>query len=513
MADGDKQKVVWDDESKKPGASTATATPNQKVQWDQPAASAAPAPTDPLAALRNLDVAQGTDVPTGSDWLHHPFRSIGKSIDIASQSYAAPSKPDETVLQGVGKSLGRTATAIPSMVAHPYDALVGGNLELKRRADEEAAQGKTASSMLHSVAAGIPLVGPAAINIGERIGGTEDDPHLNSIDAIKAHRGDIAGGLTDLGTAVALGKSPAGKGAGEIAERVTSSGPSVGEAASAARRAVNNPVETASNVIDIGKVAAKGAIGDVPGVRGAVKAVRAARAAREAAPHVPSEPIMNPNEPAPASTPNVAAKPTPENVTMSKPDISGLSKEDQEFSKVFPDYPQVREQALWETGNEQGVKPGTPEHAQVTEGWNKPSIAEPERPFGQKQDIADNPLARSTPDNPAWRTKENTSAMEKAQDRQFVHVSGEAINDAIDSDESKTVNEKRDIKTAFKKMGSADIDRAYTKLMGKGSDFSEGAGRNQRQAHFKELLDAGHSPDEILEAGRKQEPPKPAGKR
>jgi hypothetical protein len=262
---GDPQQVVWDDEQK---AAPAAAPSSAKVQWDD-AGQAKPATAAPRVSASPSSIAP----PSGTDWLMHPFKSAGQSIDIASQYYGAKGDKDESIAKGVGKSLGRTATMIPSIAAHPYDALVGGNLELKKRADEEAAQGRTSESMLHSIAAGVPLFGPMAVGVGERLGGTRTEAPTKS---------DIAGGLTDLATAALMSRTPAGKGVKSIAEDVTGAGPSVGEAVSGVREAINNPKQTYQNAAAVAKPAIAGAVEDIPVVRGAVKAVRAAKAAKAA---------------------------------------------------------------------------------------------------------------------------------------------------------------------------------------------------------------------------------------
>jgi hypothetical protein len=261
----DPQQIVWDDEKDK--AAPAAPSSANGIKWDDQKTGATPA----QPATQRVDNAPR--VPSGTDWLMHPFNSARQSVDIASQYYGAKGDKDESIAKGVGKSLGRTATMIPSAINHPYDALVGGNIELMNRSREEAAQGKTPESMLHSVAAGVPLFGPMAVSIGERLGGTREAAPTKS---------DIAGGLTDLGTAIYLSRSPAGKAAGEVADNVTGSGPSVGETVRGVRKFVNSPKETLNAAADVGKAAAVGAVEDTPVIGGAIKAVRAAKKAQVA---------------------------------------------------------------------------------------------------------------------------------------------------------------------------------------------------------------------------------------
>jgi len=276
---GNPQQVVWDDEQK-----AAPAAAPSSVQWDdagqaKPAAVAAPRVAAPSAPA---SIAP----PSGMDWLMHPFKSAGQSIDIASQYYGAKGDKDESIAKGVGKSLGRTATMIPNIVAHPYDSLVGGNIELMNRSREEAAQGKTPESMLHSVAAGVPLFGPMAVSIGERIGGTREAAPTKS---------DIAGGLTDAATLALLPKVSEmvkeGAAPGGVLRRgVTSPMTPVGEGAPAFPT-VRGVVDAAANTtpgrqaIAAGKYvipAVKGFASDIPGVKGAVQAVKNVKAAKAA---------------------------------------------------------------------------------------------------------------------------------------------------------------------------------------------------------------------------------------
>lgn len=188
----DPQSVVWDDEQK---AAPAAAPSSANVQWDdnKPASAATPAQgsADVPQSIWNLRRMGQTALQT----ITHPIRAL----DTASQYYGSSGADtkDESIGHGVVKSLGRTATMIPSLIAHPYDALAGGNIALKDRADKEASEGRTAESMLHSVAAGVPLFGPMAVSIGERLGGTPTQAPTKS---------DIAGGITDIATLAALPK-------------------------------------------------------------------------------------------------------------------------------------------------------------------------------------------------------------------------------------------------------------------------------------------------------------------
>ena len=278
---GDPQQVVWDDESK---AAPAAAPSSAKVQWDD--AGKTPAATPVAATTQRVAAPASIAPPSGADWLMHPFKSAGQSIDIASQYYGAKGDKDESIAKGVGKSLGRTATMIPAAVAHPYDALVGGNLELKKRADEEAAQGRTAESMLHSVAAGVPIFGPMAVGLGERVGGTRTEAPTKS---------DIAGGITDIATLLAAPKigEAVKEGAapgGVLRRSVTSPTTPVGEGAPALPT-VKGVVDAAANTTPGRQAAAavkyvgpviKGFASDLPGVKGAVKAVENVKAAKAA---------------------------------------------------------------------------------------------------------------------------------------------------------------------------------------------------------------------------------------
>lgn len=209
---GDPQNVVWDDETK--AAPAAAPSSASRVQWSDATANAKPAApaqggADVPQSLFNLRRMGQTAMQT----IAHPI----DAIQNANEVYNAPAGKDESVAAGIGKSLGRTATMVPNIGVGVVNDVKGGHVPLVHsaivepakqeyaKAKSEAEQGHVLSSMGHSVAAAIPLVGPMAANIGERLGtGTKSD---------------IAGGITDaitvaaapkLGEALSEGAAPGG---------------------------------------------------------------------------------------------------------------------------------------------------------------------------------------------------------------------------------------------------------------------------------------------------------------
>jgi hypothetical protein len=519
---GDPQQVVWDDEQK-----AAPAAGKSSVQWDdagnKPAATATSSPTQAAAPA---SIAP----PSGSDWLAHPFKSAGQSIDIASQYYGAKGDKNESIAKGVGKSLGRTATMIPATIAHPYDALVGGNLELKQRAEQEAAQGKGWESGLHSIAAGIPIAGPLAISIGDRLGGTSTQAPSKS---------DIAGGLTDIATILAAPKigEAVKEGAapgGVLRRSATAPTTPVGEGAPALPT-VKGVVDAAANTtpgrqaIAAGKYvgpALKGFASDLPGVKGAVKAVenvKAAKAsiaesdarasdykmaadqselARTGGKDVPSYRDVNVStEGRPAGFPDrLTEKTTPGGKTQI------LGPKGEPF--IGERSTRVTDAEIANNAAKRGLSVDEYKQ-QLRQPKPTPNIAEPETPAKTPAKV--NIAEYQAPEfqeiksgvKQVGRAGESKAAQASYGDAehhsigQFAKVNGPRIDAAIpNTPEGQTLaNHLHDIKGPELKQVTKDLKVDISDIGNKGK---KGTTVN-REAVFNRLLDAGHSPETIVD--------------
>jgi hypothetical protein len=195
----------------------------------------------------------------------------GKVVNEAEASGAA-SKPEpgllgranhylnetsgDPAITRVGKSLGRTALGIPNMVnealappRNPLETAISANpfgqatLGVKRllydpavseahKAKDAFNQGHYVEAGGHGLAAAIPAFGPSAAGIGERIG-----------------EGDIAGGVTDLASAV-VAPELARRGGLKVAEPLRNAG----------YESVNSLLRTSKNDFKFGKNPGRGVV-------------------------------------------------------------------------------------------------------------------------------------------------------------------------------------------------------------------------------------------------------------
>lgn len=151
-----------------------------------------------------LDTANNyyNNVDPNSPWYSRVEKSLGRTgmmVPNLIHAVAAPATEEEkkqgfgTTLGGggdFGKTVGGTTAALATHLPLVAHRLVVAPAEAAgTKAKESYKQGNYTEAAGHGLAAALPLVGPAAENIGERMGS-----------------GDVAGGATDLATLLAVPK-------------------------------------------------------------------------------------------------------------------------------------------------------------------------------------------------------------------------------------------------------------------------------------------------------------------
>jgi hypothetical protein len=230
----------------------------------------------------------------------------------------------------------------------------------------------------------------------------------------------------------------------------------------------------------------------------ALKTEAAARKEIAARPHVPTEPIMGPGEAAPVGAPTIENNPK---VTLAEPGKlpTPASPEEAKFHEMFgPEYAQARDLAEWETGSPEG----------------KPLVGNP-TPFG-KPPVVGEPTPPSTPENPLWSRagKEATARGEvggpeheqeltSGRERQSIHLNGGEFHEALKTDPEMV--QKFGPGKGKGQISNADISRSLETLTGKKMPVTDKGGPEAmgRREALATMLEAGHNPRAIYEAGKK----------
>jgi hypothetical protein len=216
--------------------------PQQSSVFDQAASelSGAPAPRPPVSSTPVPDIFNQAHADLSS--FKPPPSYSGLSPDPFTPDWNTPLN----VAKGIGRGVSNLVMGVPRMLAEmgkegSYTAPITGPMQAEaQKASQEmnAVHPSPMSAAGHTLASIIPIAGPWAAGIGERIGS-----------------GDIAGGIAEAATTMGI---PALARAG--AEALPPNAPRISGALTKAAEANRGPAPRAS-VLDLNELATRGAIG------------------------------------------------------------------------------------------------------------------------------------------------------------------------------------------------------------------------------------------------------------